>query len=151
MWSPLWVRSFCAWLLRLNKVSREECFVSGMWQKFWSPIPESSRKSFSFYDMAPNFLRVMDMLSGYDISPESCHLLLLPYLSTLRRLLTYIRMLWQFLFSLKLEFWLLAGNVLNARRRRNYFVPLAIRLRYLWSVEEELKIRMMDVRDGGRT
>ena len=34
--------------------------MSGMWQKFWSRIPESSRKSFSFYDMAPNFLRVMD-------------------------------------------------------------------------------------------
>ena len=78
-----------------------------------------------------------------DISPESCHLLLLLYSSTLLDL--HKKVVAISVFS-KVGILTFGRECFNARWRRNYFVPLAIRLRYLWSVEEELNAH--DVRDG---
>ena len=94
------VRSLCAWFLRINKVSSGVFCVQDVSEilELESSSVENHGSKFPDYGDAVWLLYLARVLSSatYTLLLQSS---------------TYIIRLWQSEFSLKLEFWLLAGNV----------------------------------------
>ena len=93
------VRSFCAWFLRINKVSSGVFCVQDV-----SEILELESRVENRGSKFPDDGDAVWLLYLARVLSSATHTLLL-------QSSTYIIRLWQSEFSLKLEFWLLAGNV----------------------------------------